>query len=99
VSLSDLLENRCGHPSSLSSFLSENPAGSGIFASPGVVVHATGSAELSLVAWVVAGVLAVLGSLCYAELGTMMPQAGGEVPAVPVFPSSPQPGGLGASPR
>jgi len=53
--------------------------GSGIFASPGVVVNALGSANLALVAWVVGGAMATLGSLCYAELGTMMPGAGGEV--------------------
>ena len=52
--------------------------GSGIFASPGSVLVHTKSAGLALVAWVLAGVLALLGCATYAELGTMIPEAGGE---------------------
>eukprot|EP00040_Diaphanoeca_grandis_P025935 m.144440 g.144440 ORF g.144440 m.144440 type:complete len:523 (+) comp30373_c1_seq1:354-1922(+) len=52
--------------------------GSGIFASPGVVLAQTGSVALSLLAWLAAGVISLLGSLCYTELGTMIPSSGGE---------------------
>ena len=52
--------------------------GSGIFASPGSVLLHAGSVGTSLLAWFFAGLIALLGSLCYAELGTMIPSSGGE---------------------
>ncbi|RKO82723.1 hypothetical protein BDK51DRAFT_33922, partial [Blyttiomyces helicus] len=45
--------------------------GSGIFASPGPVYRFTGSVGAALGVWLVAGLLAIAGGLCYAELGTM----------------------------
>lgn len=52
--------------------------GSGVFASPGAVLLHSGSVGLSLLVWVLAGVIALLGSLCYCELGTCIPESGGE---------------------
>ncbi|KAG4104647.1 amino acid transporter [Neocallimastix lanati (nom. inval.)] len=54
--------------------------GSGIFASPGPVLQYSGSVGASLLIWLIAGLLALTGALCYAELGTMIPASGGEHP-------------------
>jgi len=53
--------------------------GSGIFASPGLVFRATKSGGLALVVWAFGGLVAISGALCYVELGTALPSAGGEV--------------------
>ena len=53
--------------------------GSGIFASPGVVYERVGSSGASIVVWIVCGVVAYIGSLCYAELGSTLPESGAEV--------------------
>src|SRR5207245_10682594 len=52
--------------------------GSGIFRTPGLVAHQLGRPWLTFVAWLVGGVLAFLGALCFAELATRHPQAGGK---------------------
>src|SRR5881394_364583 len=39
---------------------------------------AVGTPALVLAAWVAAGVVAMLGALCFAELGALLPHAGGE---------------------
>lgn len=54
--------------------------GSGIFASPGPVFMFTGSVGAALSIWILAGLLAITGGLCYAELGTAIPGSGGEHP-------------------
>jgi basic amino acid/polyamine antiporter, APA family len=51
--------------------------GSGIFRNPGSVAARTSSGEMTIVAWLVGAALALIGALCYAELGTRRPQAGG----------------------
>jgi len=52
--------------------------GSGIFTTAGEVQSEVGSPGLALVLWLVTGLLALTGALCYAELGTMIPGSGGE---------------------
>src|SRR5215813_6959325 len=52
--------------------------GSGVFIKTAIMTQDTGSASLVLLAWVVAGVLSLAGALTYAELGAMLPHAGGE---------------------
>src|SRR2546427_281711 len=52
--------------------------GSGIFRTPGLVAAHLGRPWLTFVAWVLGGALAFLGALCFAELATRHPRAGGE---------------------
>ena len=59
-------------------FVVTNMIGSGIFTVPAFVRVATGSALGSLWVWVAAGILGLCGALCYSELATYMPGAGGE---------------------
>jgi basic amino acid/polyamine antiporter, APA family len=52
--------------------------GSGIFLVPGAVLRAVGnSVPLSMTAWLVGGILSLLGALTFGELSAMKPQAGG----------------------
>jgi APA family basic amino acid/polyamine antiporter len=52
--------------------------GAGIFTTTGFQAAAIGHPGYILALWVVGGVLALCGALCYAELGAAMPKAGGE---------------------
>ncbi|MCZ6836746.1 MAG: amino acid permease [Planctomycetota bacterium] len=55
-----------------------NIIGAGIFTTTGFQASALGHPGWILALWVVGGVLALCGALCYAELGAAMPEAGGE---------------------
>lgn len=52
--------------------------GVGIFFTPGRVAALAGSAELAMWTWVIGGLIAMLGALTFAELGAMIPRAGGQ---------------------
>ncbi|XP_044516293.1 b(0,+)-type amino acid transporter 1-like [Gracilinanus agilis] len=52
--------------------------GSGIFMNPQQVIYYMGSPGGSLVIWAACGLLALLGALSYAELGTFIPESGGD---------------------
>jgi APA family basic amino acid/polyamine antiporter len=51
--------------------------GGGIFRTPASVAERVGSPTLILAAWVAGGVVALIGALCFAELGQRRPRAGG----------------------
>src|SRR5215831_11362081 len=55
-----------------------NMIGTGVFTSTGYQAHDLHDPTTILIAWVVGGVLALCGAAAYAELGAMMPRAGGE---------------------
>lgn len=52
--------------------------GTGVFLKTAVMAQQVGTPALVLAAWVAAGVLSLAGALAYAELGAMLPEAGGE---------------------
>ncbi|RKP05291.1 amino acid/polyamine transporter I [Thamnocephalis sphaerospora] len=49
------------------------------FLFPGNVWQLTGSIGMSFVMWVIGAFVNFLGGLCYTELGTMLPQSGGDM--------------------
>lgn len=59
-------------------FVVTNMVGTGIFTIPAFVRTATGNGLASLGVWAAGAALALCGALCYAELATRMPEAGGE---------------------
>jgi amino acid transporter len=52
--------------------------GGGIFAFPPLVAGIAGSVEWMFAAWVLGAILTLIGALCYAELATSFPNAGGD---------------------
>jgi len=55
-----------------------NMVGTGIFTTSGFVIGEVGSPYLMLLCWMVGGIFALCGALCYGELGVRFPGAGGE---------------------
>lgn len=54
-----------------------NVIGSGIFLKPATIARDVGDVPLIVFTWCVGGGLCYLGGLCFAELGAMLPRAGG----------------------
>lgn len=52
--------------------------GAGIFKTPSMVAGVTGDVGWMLVAWLLGGVISLAGAMCYAELATTYPHAGGD---------------------
>ncbi|MCL6640645.1 MAG: amino acid permease, partial [Candidatus Rokubacteria bacterium] len=52
--------------------------GAGIFRTPSLVAAHAGSEAAALLAWVLGGLISLVGALCYAELAAAYPHAGGD---------------------
>lgn len=52
--------------------------GAGIFKSPALVAENAGSTFWLFAAWAIGGLVSLVGALCYAELATTFPDAGGD---------------------
>ncbi|KAJ7774043.1 APC amino acid permease [Mycena metata] len=52
--------------------------GTGIFATPSVILHSSGSVGIALLMWVLGALIAIAGTTVYVELGTGLPRSGGE---------------------
>ncbi|HET7157803.1 MAG TPA: amino acid permease, partial [Burkholderiales bacterium] len=52
--------------------------GAGIFGTPSIVAGAVESERTLFLLWILGGVFSIVGALCYAELATTYPSAGGE---------------------
>jgi basic amino acid/polyamine antiporter, APA family len=55
-----------------------NMIGTGIFTTSGFIMEALRDPQTMLICWIIGGVFALSGALCYGELGAMFPRAGGE---------------------
>lgn len=51
--------------------------GAGIFLNPAIVAQRVGTPAMVLGAWALGGAIALVGALCFAELGARRPEAGG----------------------
>jgi len=63
---------------STTSIVIADTVGAGIFTTSGLLMAGLYNPVLMLLLWLVGGVLALCGALCYGELGAAMPEAGGE---------------------
>jgi amino acid transporter len=52
--------------------------GAGIFKTPSMVAGITGDVGWALTVWVIGALISLMGALCYAELATTFPHAGGD---------------------
>ena len=52
--------------------------GAGIFKAPSIVAGSVSSETVFIALWVAGGLVSLVGALCYAELGSSFPNAGGE---------------------
>jgi len=55
-----------------------NMIGAGIFTTSGLLMENLGNPNLMIILWVFGGLIALSGALCYAEVGSAIPKAGGE---------------------
>ena len=66
------------HPLSAVALIVGIVIGAGIFKTPSLVAGISGDAGWALVLWLAGAVISIVGALCYAELCTAYPNAGGD---------------------
>jgi APA family basic amino acid/polyamine antiporter len=64
--------------SSATALVVANMVGTGVFTTSGLLIADLGSAWLVLLVWVLGGLVALLGALCYGALARHIPESGGE---------------------
>jgi APA family basic amino acid/polyamine antiporter len=65
-------------PSTAAAIVIANMIGTGVFTSLGFQLVDIQSGFVILVLWILGGIIAISGALCYAELGARLPRSGGE---------------------
>jgi len=70
-------ERRLG-PGSATALVVANMVGTGVFTTSGILMDILGSPWLVLLTWLLGGVTALLGALCYGALAQRIPESGGE---------------------
>ena len=73
-----ILQNEKFSPSTAAAIVVANMIGTGVFTSLGYQLVGIRSGFAILLLWVVGGVVATCGALCYAELAARLPRSGGE---------------------
>ena len=63
---------------SITNIVIANMIGAGIFTTSGLLMRDLNNPVLLLLLWVVGGVIALAGAVCYGEIGASIPEAGGE---------------------
>jgi len=71
------LQRKLGLPS-VTNIVVANMIGAGIFTTSGLLMSGLNNPLLMVLLWIVGGIVALCGALCYGELGAAIPQAGGE---------------------
>jgi APA family basic amino acid/polyamine antiporter len=70
-------ERRLG-PGAATALVVANMVGTGVFTTSGILMDILGSPWLVLLTWLLGGITALLGALCYGALAQRIPESGGE---------------------
>src|SRR5512140_3472451 len=65
-------------PGAATALVVANMVGTGVFTTSGILMRILGSPWLVLLTWLLGGVIALLGALCYGALAQRIPESGGE---------------------
>jgi len=71
------LQRKLG-PFPVTNIVIANMIGAGIFTTSGLLMGDLHNPSIMILLWIVGGIIALCGALCYSELGAAIPKAGGE---------------------